>query len=212
MRPATVSAHSITLDDDHIYRRGDGVRVPGVTEVLRFIEELDGIPLDVLARAARFGRNVHMACDLWNSGVLDEAVLDPALRPYLEGWQKFCLDFDAQILHSELLVYHPTMGYAGTLDAIADVLLTRGRRMKLLIDIKTSALIPRTVGPQTAAYRTAYHDGGGGLHLPQLRYCVHLKGEGKYTLQLLNDPADINMFMSCLNIHKWREKTRGQYR
>lgn len=183
----------------HEYHLG-GRRLPSVTEVLDPINELDGIPRDVLRAAADFGSHVHMACDLFNSGTLDDDALDPALRPYLDGWKAFLRDTQAEVLASEMLVHHPGLGYCGTLDAIVK---WRGRHH--VVDIKTSAAVPRTVGPQTAAYREAYMQ--SHLACSSTRYCAHLTGDGRYRLVKLSDPSDMSMFLSCLNIHQWRNRS-----
>lgn len=189
----------IVFDDaSHTYRV-DGAIWPGVTQVLDPINELDGIPRAALAAAAEFGRHVHMACDLFNRRMLDDASLDPALRPYLDGWLAFLRDTQAEVLESEMVVHHPGLRYCGTVDAIVK---WRGRHH--VVDIKTSAAVPRTVGPQTAAYREAYLQ--SHLACSNTRYCVHLTGDGKYRLVKLTDPADMSIFVSCLNIHRWRNR------
>lgn len=177
----------------HEYRVG-GARWPSVTQVLDPLLELDGIPRHLLEAAARFGTHVHQACHLLNQGVLDESSLDDALRPYVDAWKKFLADAKATVVASELRVAHLQLRYAGTLDAIV---MWRGRRC--LIDIKTSTQIPRTVGPQTAAYAQAL---GKKLY----RYCVQLKADATYRTVPLRDPADWSIFLSALNIHHWRNK------
>lgn len=177
----------------HEYRIG-GARWPSVTQVLDPLLELDGIPKHLLDAAARFGTHVHQACHLLNQGVLDEASLDPALRPYVDAWIKFLGDTKATVIASELRVAHLTLRYAGTLDA---VVMWRGKRC--LIDLKSTADIPRTVGPQTAAYMQAL-----GQKLP--RYCVQLRADATYRAVPLKDTADWNLFLSALNIHHWRHK------
>lgn len=182
--------------ESHEYSVG-GERWPGVTEVLDPINELDGIPRDVLAAAAEFGSHVHQACDLSNRGVLDRAALDPALAPYLAAWEKFLVDTGAVVMHSELRVQNKTLKYAGTLDAVI-----RWRNATHIADIKTSAAVPRTVGPQTAAYRAAYLQTHG--ECSPVRYCVHLRADATFRLHKLANPADLSMFVSCLNIYRWR--------
>jgi hypothetical protein len=176
-----------------------GRRWPGVTEVLDPINELDGIPRDVLRAAAEFGRHVHLACHLSNLGTLDRATLDPALVPYLAGWEQFLSDTGARVIESERMVKHHALRYCGTVDAVIE---WRDRRH--VVDIKTSAAVPRTVGPQTAAYRDAYVLDVGALS-PK-RFCCHLIGDGTYRLIPLNERSDFDMFVSCLNIHRWRNR------
>ena len=176
----------------HAYTVG-GVRWPSVTQVLDPINELDGIPRHVLDAAAAFGTNVHAACHLHNQGTLDEAALDPALAPYVEAWRRFLSDTGAIVIASEVRVAHPTLRYAGTLDTIAKI-----GGVRELVDIKSTAQIPRTVGPQTAAYAEARTE-------PRLRRrVVQLRGDGSYVARRLDNRADFNTFVSCLNIWRFR--------
>lgn len=172
---------------------------PSVSAVLEPLQILDGIPKDVLRAAAEFGSHVHMATDLYDNGVLDEDALDPHLKPYLDGWKSFLNETGAIVVSSELRVSHPQLRYAGTLDKM---ILWRDRRH--VLDIKSSALVPKTVGPQTAAYREALLS--TELVCAPTRYCMHLRGDGSYRLHTLRDSTDFNLFVSALNIHHWRAR------
>lgn len=187
----------LTFDAEaHVYRVG-GVRWPSVTQVLDPLNELDGVPRHLIEAAGRFGNHVHQACHLWDLGQLDEEALDPELEPYLRGWKKFLKDTGAEVIESERQVIHRRLKYCGTLDKTIKLAAKHH-----LVDIKSGALVPRTVGPQTAAYREAYlHD---ELSLSPVRYCVHLRPDGDYRRHTLKDPADLNIFVSALNIHYWR--------
>lgn len=173
-----------------------GQRWPSVTEILEPLQMFDGIPLETLRAAAAFGTNVHAACHLYNQGALNIATLDPALTNYVRAWQAFLSDTGAVVIASEQRVMHQSLRYAGTLDAIV-----RWKGRQALIDIKTGASVPRTVGPQTAAYRHAL----GDLRKP--RYCVHLKPDATYRVHKLDDLADWQIFLSARNIHNWRNRS-----
>lgn len=180
--------------ETHTYRIGGQVW-PSVTQVLDPLQQLDGIPADVLAAAAAFGTNVHAACHLDNLGELDEATLDTALLPYLTAWRKFQSDVGLVILASEKRVMHGGLRYAGTLDVVGLV-----RDARELIDIKSTAAIPRTAGPQTAAYAEA-------LGEPRIRRrVVQLRSDGTYRTERLTDRGDFNLFISALNLWNWRHR------
>jgi len=186
----------------HRYTVG-GERFPSVTEVLDPLLELDGIPKSVLKAAAEFGTHVHMACDLYDRGVLDEPALDPHLAPYLAGWKIFLKETGAKVLHSELRVAHGTHRYAGTLDKII-TWVPRKRSRMAQIDLK-SGQVPRTVGPQTAAYMAALTDMKPDWLVPGSdRYCLQLRPDATYRLHKLTDPRDFHIFVSALNVHRWR--------
>lgn len=188
--------HEYFLDDD---------RLPSVTEVLDPLAELDGIPHDVLAAAAAFGSNVHAACHLFNQGRLDESALDPALRPYLKGWKQYLHDASVTVIASEIRCHHPRARYAGTADAVVRP-ATRQRfgPKQAVVDIKSSLMIPRTVDLQLAAYRAALLDGPYPFDTAMDRYCVHLLGDGRYSLVRCLNAGDFNVFLSALNLHRWR--------
>jgi len=196
-----VRAADIQFDAaNHRYTVG-GERFPGVTEVLDPLLELDGIPKAVLKAAAEFGTHVHLACHLFDQGVLDEPALDPHLAPYLAAWKIFLKETGATVMLSEKRVAHPQLRYAGTLDKI--VYWQRGRRTTAAqIDIK-SGDVPRTVGPQTAAYTDALKH-TDPEHACADRYVLQLRGDATYRLSKLNDPRDFHIFVSALNLHRWR--------
>lgn len=180
----------------HEYRVG-GQRWPSVTDVLQPLQELDGIPRATLEAARVFGDHVHRACHLFNVGQLDEGALDPHLVPYLNAWRKLLNETGATVVASERRVVHRKLRYAGTLDAAVTM-----RKKRYLVDIKATATVPRTVGPQTAAYREAYAQ--ERLLLQPKRFCAHLRADGTYRLVELNDPRDWSIFLSALNLWNWR--------
>jgi hypothetical protein len=159
----------------------------------------------VLEASREFGSNVHAACHLYNQEALDWESLDPALVPYVEGWARFLDDSGAVVILSEHQVAHRALGYAGTLDVLAE-----WKRARPIIDIKSGQL-PRTVGPQTAAYAQAYDAMAGVKASPRPRYCVQLNPEFPrgYKVHALTDPSDWSIFQSALNCHRFREKTRA---
>jgi hypothetical protein len=180
-------AHAYTLN---------GKRVPGVTSVLEPLQKLDGIPPDVLAAAAEFGQHVHAACHLHNIGDLDWDSLDPRLALYVQGYLAFLEDTGFQVVHSEKRVGSVMYQYGGTLDLFG--MLKRGKSM---IDLKSTAALPRIVGPQTAAYNQALYETTGDK--ATRRYCLHLKPQG-YKLVEQDNRQDFNTFLCALGIARWR--------
>lgn len=204
------STPEIEFDEGrHEYRVG-GTVIPSVTQILAPLNELLGIPKDVLEASAEFGKHVHAACDLFNKGVLDEQALDIPLRPYLAGWKQFLFDTKAVVVASEQRVYNKRLGYCGTLDNIIDFPRRHGS-YRAVVDLK-SGLVPRSVGAQTAAYERAHqlmnHDQdlrrcSARLH----RRCLQLLGDGKYKIHALSEhDRDWNLFVSCVNVHNFLQK------
>ncbi len=172
----------------------DGKVLPSVTQVLDCLVDWRHVDPAVLEAAAQFGSHVHQAVDLWNRGVLDEENLDPALRPWLDSWKRFLADTGATVVASEARLACRLPGYAGT----ADLIVKLGGRI-CLIDIKTGA-VPRTVGPQLAAYMHAWNEANPNL-IVRRRFSLALNGSG-YALAECKNPADWSVFLSALNV--WR--------
>lgn len=185
----------LTFDPDtHTYRYG-GQLVPGVTSVLAPITDYSAVPRAVLQRAADFGRAVHLACELDDLGELDEDSLDDALAPYLHAWRAFCADYEVQWDGIEVPGYSKTMRYAGTPDRSGVV-----QRLHAVVDIKTTATLMPSVGPQLAAYAALVAPASPNA---LTRIGVQLKGDGTYHAETYNNPSDMPLFLSLLTLRNW---------
>ena len=166
-----------------------GKRVPGVTAVLEQLQHLQGVPWEVLKAAQVFGTHVHMACDLYNRGELDEEALDPHLMPYLEGYKRFLGETGFTVTASEQRLFNRKLLYAGTAD-----LFGTWKGTTWVVDLK-SGVVPSTVGAQLAAYQNA------AAEKPRRRLCVQLS-PGDYRLFEQKDPGDFSLFLSALNCYR----------
>lgn len=184
-------------DKSHTYF-WDGVEVPGVTSILSPLIDFSRVPPAVLQAAADFGTAVHLACELDDVGDLDESTLDAALIPYLDAWRAFCVDHDVNWDVIEQPVYHSSLRYAGTPDRIGYV-----RGSKCVVDIKSTAQLYPSVGPQLSAYAYAYD---AGMAPTMQRIAVQLKADGTYKAQQYKDPTDWPTFCSLLTIRNWCAK------
>lgn len=184
------SLAELTFDPEgHVYRYNGRV-VPSVTQVLSVLSANDYayVDGDVLEEARRRGTHVHEMIDLDNRGKLCEATLPAGLRPYLKQWRLFLQESGFIVTASETRVYNRIHRYAGT----ADVGSMQGTSW--VLDVKTGSM-PRTVGPQTAAYQHALDP------RPRRRLCLVLNPD-RYQLHELKDLSDFSLFQSCLNV--WR--------
>lgn len=200
MKPAP----DLTFDSEHhVYRIGERV-IPSVTQILRradmridengvITEAFDFVPRELLDRARLFGQHVHSATDLHDRGELNEDTLDAALVPYLEAYKLFLSETGFKVTASEQRVYHARFKYAGTLD-------TRGlwKGTTWVLDKKSGA-VPRSVGPQTAAYQMACAE------KPRRRLCLKLMPH-RYQLIGCEDPNDWSIFVSAMNLHHFTTK------
>src|SRR5262249_27764492 len=114
----------LTFDPEaHVYRV-DGAPVPSVTELL----EAAGISPDYskvhpagLRHARLRGIHVHLCCDLDDADDLDWSSVHPEAVGYVQAWRAFKADYGYHPLASQVILYHPTYGYAGTTDSVGDL-------------------------------------------------------------------------------------------
>lgn len=188
---------SLAFDAEKHEYRWAGKLLPSVTQVLAIVNDFDSIPRAILENARARGERLHAAINLFNRDDLDFASLDDETRDDVYAWARFLRESSAVVIASEQPVFHERLGFAGT----PDVVLQWGSRI-VIPDVKASFAVPRTVGPQTAAYAEAYGEMRG--RRPE-RYCIHIKA-GNYTAHKRNDPADWSVFLSCLNVYRFLEK------
>jgi len=185
--------------EQHEYRL-DGLVLPSVTQVLaelsariyRFVNSAD------MVRTAHFGTAVHAVIKLEHAGELDEDALDDQLRPYLAKWRQFRAQSGFEVHLGEQQVLSRKYGYAGTLDLFGKL---NGRYA--LIDAKRTAGVPRTAGPQTAAYEQALRESYPFIGVdPVDRYALQLC-DSKWQLVPFRDRDDLRVFLSALTLHQW---------
>ena len=144
-------------DDNRWYRNPltgrDDYR--SVTTILGLLpNDFHKIPPAVLERASRRGDFVHKAFEDGTTCRTDIIPpLDiPELAQDLRSACAFLDEWQPHIIHQELTVFNDTLGYAGSLDMIADF----GGSIGLVLgDIKTSRDVRSTVPLQLAAYGMA---------------------------------------------------------
>jgi hypothetical protein len=178
----------------------DGREVHGVTSVLKLLGEYEGVPMSMLEYASERGRAVHKATELLDQDDLDWGSLSDELIPYVAAWDKFKSESKVEILKAEWQIYHPVYGYAGMPDREVIIKKKRG-----VLDIKTSAQLMPSVGPQTAAYLNGGNVGREKTELMKYRWACHLRNDGTYRLHPLIDTTDWPTFLSCLSITNWRK-------
>jgi hypothetical protein len=184
--------NGLTFDEGtHTYRFNGNV-VPGVTSILAPLTDFSRVPPAVLEAASQFGKAVHRACELDDLGELDEDQLDAALVPYLTAWRKFSADYAVEWEQIEQQTFHTTMRYAGTPDRFGKV-----RGQLTVVDIKSTAELYPTVGPQLSAYAHALK------HPYADRLAVQLKADGTYVAKPYTDPTDFPVFASLLTLRNW---------
>lgn len=187
----------------HVYRL-NGVVIPSVTTILRPLYDFRMIDPAILHAKAALGTAVHRACELLDNDDLDQetdegkAGLEP-IAGYLAGYVKFKAEVRPVVLENESRLFHPVHRYAGTIDRRYTI-----NRDLWDIDLKSTVAMSPVVGLQTAAYSELFK-ANGDRRRPR-RGALQLFPDGKYKLWEFKDPSDIAVFLSLLNIHRFKER------
>lgn len=187
------------VPEDHAYLQ-DGVRVPSVTQILQGVGIVDysDVPEEILNHKADIGTAAHAADHYFDEGDLDWLTVHPEVEPYVRAWVKFRTEcnFVPRLIEDKGIATLRGMRYGYTLDREG---LLNGR--DTIIEIKCTASVQKSWGPQLAAYETA-------LRLQTLkahqRVVVHCHDDGKYTLHPYNDVSDYRIFEWALGIQSWK--------
>lgn len=196
----------------------DGHTVPGVTTVLKQLEDLSHIPRQNLERARQLGADVHAAIELFEEDDLDFESLEEDVAQMMEQYGLFANAHRPLFTISEGLVLHDGLGYAGMLDLYGYLVSEPNAGPATdaepwLIDVKTGADVSRVWPLQTWAYLAA---AGGGVRRrdgsiaeidPKSRRGVlRLRRDGWQLIEHLPNHEDQIIFQSALNVHRWKAK------
>lgn len=139
----------------HAYTLG-GVRIPSVTQVLSFGQDLSRIPRWTAERGTAF----HLATEYLDQEDLDWDSLDPLVRPHVEAYRKWRANHFCRFVATELKVWGELDGlrFAGTIDrVVGGIGVDYGDPDATveIVDLKSGS--PRKEhGAQLAAYAIAY--------------------------------------------------------
>lgn len=177
----------------------NGLVMPSVTQVLCGVNLIDTRWFDELS--AWRGSVVHRICELDDQNDLDESDVDERVQGYLDAWRAFKanLNFIPELI--EHRVYHPTLGYAGTLDRTGTI----NDGTKVIIDIKSGSPAPAT-GLQLIGYALC-------LDEPRAyqRYAVQLSNNGKYHMKMFPQTdfhSDRLTWESAVRVYRWQEEKK----
>ncbi|APQ14697.1 hypothetical protein BJP27_24290 (plasmid) [Pseudomonas oryzihabitans] len=204
----------LTFDEaTHTYRLGDE-ELPSVTTILKPLSSYGDVPMPILEAAAERGTRVHRAVELLCQDRLDWTTVDDELIPYLEAWLAFCDAMRPEFIATEKRTYHPTAKYAGTLD-LELVLHGKPKAKLAVLDVKSCIQVMPTTGPQTAAYQHA-ENATRKKAADQIkeRYALRLGRDGKFDLipYAASPVADLNDFMACLRVLRFKQQNHRFYK
>jgi hypothetical protein len=199
----------------HVYRV-DGMVVPSVTQLLDdtgLTPDYSVIPAPVLEHARKRGIHVDQACDLLDAEDLDWRSIHPEGLPYVEAWLRFREYEGYTPIASQVPIYHPVYGYAGTADSVG---LLPGNR-PVIVERKSTAKMAATYALQLAGYAMDgmyYAPPSGGVLSPvpweyPVRLGVQLKRDGSYVLVPYEDPEDYAAFLGVVALGRWRGARRA---
>jgi len=194
---------------DHQYYREDGIKVPGVSEILKKSGIVDMSYMQenapqLLEASQKKGTDIHRMLELYDKGIEDEESrkLEFEYGSYLDVWKDF-LEQEKGAIQTRFIEYtfgNETLGFAGTLDR---VIVINGHWA--ILDIKTGSK-QKHHALQLAAYKFLLdHDrSDGAFGFVYKRYSVYLKEDG-YKLAKYESNLDEPAFIGALNIVKWKE-------
>ena len=180
------------------------------------IKWLSAASSDYASEAGDAGDRVHEALENYAYG-------EP-LKVDAE-WEKSVMDFldtcDPEFLFAELSIFNPSIGYAGSLDAIAEMTVPMDRisgeeeRGTYLVDYKTTkSVYPFELGMQLAALAHGTYgldDDNEPIFLPKLdgAVIVHFKKDEKAELYLFSDlNAPFQAFVGLLKAFNGEKESK----
>lgn len=160
---------------------------------------------------ARTGTTLHEYAALLGSG--QEVEPDSELAGRVELIADFLNRYRVKVLASEAVVFHEDLGYAGTLDVIADLWVDGGWQ-RWLLDYKTGSGIYAEVVMQLAAYRYASHAQVAGIDRPmaQVQRCgvVHVQSNDWQLVPVNAGPEAFAGFRNALALYRWLKLPKDQ--
>ena len=190
-------------------------KVPGVTTVLgvihkpaieAWVRRMGQYKADkLLEQAAHFGTLVHEGIEDHIQGIETEFET-PRTQEAVENFKIWSEANVKRWICFEKAVFHDTLMYAGTLDALAELLTGE----IVMIDFKTSKSIHATYDLQVCAYvrATRIEDDVPEFHGIKTALIVHLDHK---TMKWGAQQADISdacweVFKHVLAVYRWREE------
>ena len=179
---------------------------------------LKGEPDRVRDKAAARGSAVHEAAEdtvlervreaerLYIAGEMP--VFDAGIDPYMQSFIRWLNDFRPRFVATEATVYNRSQWYAGTLDAIVEVLVD-GEWIRLVVDYKSGRNIYPEVALQCAAYARGEFIGGadGVTEFPVPAVdgtaVLHLTPKGYRFRRLRYDDQVYRTFLYTREVARW---------
>jgi hypothetical protein len=197
--------HSYRIEDPFDKRCFDVPSVTGLLDAAGLCEDYSQVPAWMLERKRIIGSYCHKAIHLHHTNELDLDSLDPAVKPYFEGYLAFLKDSGFELRYTERRVVGCVGGmwWAGTLDIEGE-----WAGEPWVIDAKCTAELYPWHEVQTAGYALCLPK----PMKPPFRYkrgTLHLKPDGTYGRPKEHkNGADYEAFLTALRL-EWERRKRG---
>lgn len=166
-------------------------------------ETIRAFPQDYRDKAANLGDRVHEAVEGWckSDGV---ETLDASINPFMIQFAVFLDAYSPVWRHNEVTVWNRTVGYAGTLDWIADI-----NGIPTLGDTKTGKNVWPEVALQLCALRNAEFiltPEGEELPMPVIGQSavLHLRPRSWALLPVAHSDENWWAFKAAMEVYGWR--------
>lgn len=162
-------------------------------------------------KAANIGTAAHELVQALIMGAPPPKTL-PEAEPYVAQFLRFEAELKPKFRASEATIFNRTYGYAGTLDAIADI-----DGQTWLIDFKTAASgIWPDASLQLAAYRhgewIGLPDGKTERAMPEIHAgaCLHLQPDSWSLIPVACGPIIFDYFCAAAAVWRWNQRIAKQ--
>lgn len=202
-------APPLVIDFDeaaHVYRVG-GEEYLSVTTILSRVGFVDFsyIPEKIRTRALERGRRVHRAAHLLGEGDLDWATVDEGDKGRVEACANFIAASGFEMAGHERRLAHPRLKYAGTCDAFG-----WWQAQCAIADWCCGDLWESCKHLQTSGYSEALRGAPPPEWFdftpstPIVRLGVHLKKDGKFSVEVFHDPRDFSIFSAAVTVAQYQ--------
>lgn len=175
------------------------------------LKKLEGARWEEKDRASKRGTEIHALAERLVRG---EAVEAPEeIASYVQSYARFLDVFQVTPVHVEFGVASYRHGYAGTGDLIADLVIPRIGKKRLLIDLKSSRSgIFGETALQLSAYRYAdvLLDGETEEDMPEVDDCagVHIRGDAADLVPVTTSPEIHRSFLYLQQVARFVDISR----
>ena len=195
--------HEVIFDEDTHRYTVDGVEVPSVTHLCRFLF------VDIAAKAkdwlrdiaADRGSRIHAYTVMLDYGEEPEEI-DQNCVGYLIAYRRFLKDYHPRWEGIETVMGGKNIGYAGTCDRYGYI-----QDRSCVLDIKTGSTIHK-VGVATQLDGYWWLLANFRSFCAEDSYCLHLHKDGTYDLLLID--RNLSCLVECKKLHRALTAKKGK--